>query len=448
MNDNICFPTAIGCDVHQKTLVCHCKQYSGENIVDSKAIFSTNYNDLPNFVNWCASFNPNAILLESTGVYWLSPFEALEQANLPVSIVNPAHVKRMIGRKTDTADAEWLAKVGTMGTFTPSFIPSKEFRDLRMVSRNITKLTDIKQSFKNRENKLFVVAGYRLHVFSDQFGKAATLAKDLILAGKTPEEIVTAIRKLKTKRLKATNEELLNAFHGKLTPSIRMIIDDCRAIIQFLDAQIQSQTEFLINEVKRLDETSFRLVLTIPGISELTAATILVEYGGGENFIAHFSNAKRAASWSGMCPGNNESGGKRFSGKSRKGNKALRRAYCESAQAAIKTKNTTLRSTYDSLVGRLGFKRAVFAIGNKICQLVYCVLSHHSPYNDPQIDYQAIACKRNAPRWLKAIKEYKDWEVTIRNKETGDVFTTADQTGQHIYTGIAKFKNRNNNSQQ
>lgn len=127
MEDDILFPTAIGCDVHQKTLVCHCKQEVTGTLKNFKATFSTNYNELPKFVDWCSQYKPDTILLESTGIYWCTPFDALEEAHLPVCIVNPAHIKRMIGRKTDTADAEWLAKVGRCGSFIPSYYASQRF---------------------------------------------------------------------------------------------------------------------------------------------------------------------------------------------------------------------------------------------------------------------------------------------------------------------------------
>ena len=176
---------------------------------------------------------------------------------------------------------------------------------------NISKLTGTRQSLKNRENKFFILAGFRLNVFSDQFGKAATMAKDMILEGKTPEEIVAAIRATGIRKLKATNEELLDAFHGDLTEPIRRAIYDNRELLRSVENKIESEAQFIIEQVKKLEEKNFRLLLTIPGIDELSAAQILIEIGGGENFVAHFSNPKRASAWQGMSPGNNESGGEK-----------------------------------------------------------------------------------------------------------------------------------------
>ena len=261
--DNV-YSSVVGCDVHQKTVVCHAKKLVGNEWVDSKATFSTNYKELDNFANWVAQFDPEAILMESTGVYWQTPYEALENNNLPIYLVNPSHVKRMIGRKTDTQDAEWLSQVGIMGTFTPSYIPIKEYRDLRVISRNITKLTNMRQSLKNRENKFFIQAGFRLQVFSDQFGKAATLAKDMILSGKSPEEIVAAIKQSGIRRLKATDEELLEAFYGKLTEPIKRVILDNRELLLSVTNKIDDETTFIVQQITKLDERNFRLLQTIP----------------------------------------------------------------------------------------------------------------------------------------------------------------------------------------
>ena len=447
--ESVCYNSVIGCDVHQKILVCHSKQLVGEAWVDTKATFPTNYNALDNFVDWAKELRPQVVVLESTGVYWQTPFTALEEGGLNAVIVNPSHVRRMIGRKTDMADAEWLAQVGVMGTFTPSYIPPKVYRDLRVISRNISKLTGMRQSLKNRENKFFIQSGFRLSVFSDQFGKAATIAKDMILEGKSPDEIVAAIRNSGIRKLKATGDELRDAFHGNLTEPIRKAIYDNRDLLQSVERKIESESVFITDQMKTLEEKNFRLLLTIPGIDELSAAQILIELGGGDNFVAHFSSAKRASAWQGMSPGNNESGGKRYSGRSRKGNKSLRRIYCEAAQAAVKTKGTTLKSKFDCIVGRLGRKRAIFAIGNKICKLVYFVLKNGTPYEDPQVNYQELSCQRNAPRWIRQIKSYKNWEVTIRNTETGEVYTTEDQRIQHVFPNVRTRRNsrRSNNPQ-
>lgn len=230
--NDVRYSSAIGCDVHRDNVVCcSLRLNSAGQWEQTREVFPTTYNSLESFTNWCQKFKPNVILMESTGTYWMTPYDALEQANLPISIVNPAHVKRMDGRKTDQEDARWLSQIAVNGSFIPSYIPSMEFRHLRMAARNLCKQIESLSDLKNRETKAFVVAGFRLNVFSDQFGKLATLAKNSLLEGKTGEEVVDILLSQKgSKRLKASKTELLEALSGKLTPELKGMIESNRRI--------------------------------------------------------------------------------------------------------------------------------------------------------------------------------------------------------------------------
>ena len=310
--------------------------------------------------------------MESTGTYWMTPYDALEQANLPISIVNPAHVKRMDGRKTDQEDARWLSQIAVNGSFIPSYIPSMEFRHLRMAARNLCKQIESLSDLKNRETKAFVVAGFRLNVFSDQFGKLATLAKNSLLEGKTGEEVVDILLSQKgSKRLKASKTELLEALSGKLTPELKGMIESNRRIYSVFEEEINKNKANLIDTVRQLEGENFELLQTIPGINDLSAAIILIEIGGSKNFLKAFSTGDNFAGWIGLCPGNNSSNNKRTGRKGRKGNKYLRRILCESAQAASRTKGSTLKSKYQSIKIRLWFKRSIVAIAHKSARLIF-----------------------------------------------------------------------------
>lgn len=164
------------------------------------------------------------------------------------------------------------------------------------------------------------------------------------------------------------------------------------------------------------------MLQTIPGINDLSAAIILIEIGGSKNFLKAFSTGDNFAGWIGFCPGNNSSNNKRTGRKGRKGNKYLRRILCESAQAASRTKGSTLKSKYQSIKIRLGFKRSIVAIAHKIARLIFFVLQHHNVYIDPQVNYQEISCKRNMSRWLKQMMKCKDVEITATDKRTGVVY--------------------------
>ena len=310
----------------------------------------------PRFTDWCQQFDPNVILMESTGNYWISPYDALERANLPITIVNPAQVKGLAGHKTDQEDAHWLAQIGVNGSYKKSFIPEKRYRDLRVVSRSITKMENQLSSCKNRETKIYVTAGYRLSVFSSEFGKLAEKAKDAILAGKSPEEILEIIFADKaSKKLKATKEQILEALQGELTPSLRLAIESNRQIRKSLEEQIQICTEFLLSEVKASDERAFNLLRTVPGIDDLAAAIVIVELGGMDKFLESFESSKKFAGWAGFCPGQNESNKKTTGKKGRHGDKYLRKILCEVANAAVKTKGTTFRSKFESLLIRMKY---------------------------------------------------------------------------------------------
>ena len=414
---------SIGIDVHQHILVCNVRRLENGLWIDESITMPTFIADLDGLVSWCKGFRPQVILMESTGVYWKSIYKALERAELSTRVVNARQVKGMVGKKTDMNDAQWLSKIATLGTYSPSYIPAEQWRDLRCVSRGLTKLIASRQAYKNRENKVFVEAGYRLHsVFTDTFGVNAQIAKDGILAGKSAEEI---IQDLKTSRLKATKEELLKALQGELHEEHKVIINAYRTVLKTLDTEIDRLSNYIISEVSRLEKRNFMLLQTLPGFDELSAANFIIEVGG-HAFLEAFANEERFSSWLGICPGNNESAGKRKSGKSRKGNQYLRRTLCEAAQAAVRTKGTTFQSKYNSLSIRLGRKRSIFAIAHKMARIAYKMLSKQQVYFDPHIDYQLLSTKKNCSRWLKNIARCQsEWEVVATNKRTGEVLTTA-----------------------
>ncbi len=432
----ICHECAIGLDVHSDNVVCCCLQKRSDGTwLQTREVFPTTYADLPDFVNWCAKFNPGVILIESTASYWMSVHAALEEAELPIAVVNPAHVKRLAGRKTDQEDAAWLALIGVNGSFKPSYIPTQEYQNLRAVERNYTKDVQTLASYKNRETKLFITAGYRLDIFSDQFGKSANIAKEAILAGKTPKDVLAAVNAEKGgRKLRGKKDDLLKAFNGKMTKSIKLAIESNRKICKALEEEIKSLSDYIISEVKRLDGVFYELLKTIPGIDDMSSAIILIEIGGSVNFLKAFKMPKSFAAWLGLCPGNHESNAKRTGKSRRHGNWYLRSAFCEVATGASRTKNSTFKSKFQSLKIRLGYKRSIVAIAHKIAKMVYYVLCHRVPYRDPQIDYQMLSCRKNQARWLRQLVAVENLEITAVNKVTGEVYSS--ETFQTYQAGL------------
>lgn len=414
------YNSVIGCDVHRDTIVCCALQKEGDNWHKTLKTFPTTGNALIEMAGWCQQFSPDYVLLESTGVYWMSPYKHLERAGLRVAIINPHHIKRMAGKKTDTEDAKWLAELGTVGSFTPSYILSEQWRNLRSPSRYLTRLIQIQNVLKNREIKTFVECGYRFNVFSDPFGKNGTTARNAILEGKLPQEI---LKMLDLNRLKASDSDILEALNGELSEWHKLTILANRKILGVITEEIAHLKTSLINKVKGLDEDFFHRVQTLPGVSEFQGTQMIIE-NGGQEFVDYFKNDEQYSSWLGVCPGNKESGGKRFSGKCRKGNRWLRRHLTEAAQAAVKCNGSTIQSKYRARRGILGTKKAIFASAHYLARMFYLIAKDKHPYRDPNIDYEKAAFENNLKRYVKKARQYVEWKVEAQNRETGETFSS------------------------
>ena len=414
----------IGIDVHSKILVCHAKSIRGEEVIEESQSFPTFKRGIRDLVEWARKFSPDFLIMESTGIYWKSPYHFLEKAGFLTFIVNACHVKGMAGKKTDMQDAKWLAEVGFMGCFTPSYIPKEQWQDLQSSYRLYVKNVLTLQTYKNRENKAFDDAGFRLGtVFSDTSGKNARIAKACILKGMTPEQVLAHID---TNRLKASEEELLDAFDGDLRECHILNIQICQRIEAALEAEIKKTSDLLTQKVMKLEPELLKYLVTIPGFDIMSAVGFIIEIGG-KNVLDAFASEERFSSWLGVCPGNNESAGKRKSGKARKGNKFLRRILCEVAQAAVRTKNTTFMTKFNCLKIRLGFKKSVFAIAHKISRIAFLLIKNSQSFVDPNIDYQQEMLKKNASRKIKELLKLEDWLIHAENMLTGETLESPKQ---------------------
>lgn len=421
--ETVLFNTVIGIDVHKNVLVCCAMWSENGELKTEKCSFKTFKNGKKEMASWCASFHPDLVIMESTGVYWKSPYAFLEKVGIRPAIVNARHIHQLEGKKTDMSDAEWLAHVGRLGVFIRSFVPETIYRELRNESRYVLKLKDYISAEKNRFHKMLVDAGFNLStVFSDLSGINAQNCIKGIMAGLDVEEIMKTVN---TSRLrKATPEEIQDALGGHLSESHRNVLDVVQRHISFMEAEVTNLQAKLLNAVKNAHPDALMFLQTIPGVSEQSAVTILIELGGED--LNAFKTAEYLASWIGVCPGNNESAGKRRHGHIRKGNYYLRRALCECAQAAVRTKGTTFQGKYVTLRVRKGTKRAIIAIVHKIVQMIYFVLTHKREYRDPKIDYEAELASKNARRWVKLIATLDDWEIDARELKTGKRFTSSN----------------------
>jgi transposase len=393
------YKCVIGLDVHQSQITaCALIQQPDGGVRIEQRQFGGFMRDRRELAQWAASLNPDEVVMESTGIYWKSPYAALEAVGIRAKVVNARHVKHVPGRKTDVGDAHWLAMLARAGLLRASFVPPAALRELRLIARQRQKLVGQLASEKNRLHKVLTDSGIRLGVVvSDLHGQSARAMVKAIIAGHAPQQVI----KLASRRLKASREEILDALQGELSASHRFVLDELMQHIEEIEARI-SRFDARLLEGLESERDTLALMQTIPGIDQIGAAMLLVEIGAD---MDAFGSADRLASWVGVCPGNNESAGKRKSGHTRKGNPYVRRLLCEFAHAASRT-TSMFKSKFQALVVRRGYKRAIIAIGHKMLRTLFFMLKRREHYRDCATDYEALSVQRNAPRWIKALTRF------------------------------------------
>jgi len=387
-----------GIDVHRmKHVVTVLIEDAAGNLTRETREFGGFKRDLKALAAWLCEARVELVILESTGIYWKSVYARLEEVGLRLWVVNAHHVKNVPGRKTDVADSEWLAQLGRYGLVRPSFIPPKDLRELRLVSRYRRKLQANLAAETNRLHKILDDAGIKLGgLVSDINGQAARAMVDGLIDGLAPSELIKL-----SGRLKAPRETLLASLEGDLSARHRFVLVEIREHMRELERHLET-LDTTLRDAMVPYAWAWTLLQTIPGIGEIAAALILIEIGDD---LSHFGNADRFASWGALCPGNHESAGKRKSGKTRKGNSMVRYLLCEAANGAIRTL-TVFREKYRGLVVRRGHKKAIVAIAHKLIRTIYFMLTRRETYHDTGFDYAAANVKKNAPRWIKALKTH------------------------------------------
>jgi transposase len=397
MSMKVLYEWCAGCDVHKDGITVHV-------VVPTEQVtrtFGTTTSALLTLVEWLLELKVTHVAMESTGVYWKPVYNLLEAADLTVFVVNAAHMKAVPGRKTDVRDAAWICDLMRHGLLRPSFIPPRPQRELRELVRYRISLVEERADETNRIQKVLEGGNVKLgSVVSDILGKSGRAMLQAMAAGTTDPETLAGMAQGK---LCAKREQLIQALHGRLNDHqqkmLRMQLDHIRSLeqlIEAVDAEVAVRLAPFQKEIERLD--------TIPGVSQRTAEVILAEVGTD---TTRFPSTAHVASWAGMCPGNNESAGKRRSGRTRKGNRVLRRTLTEAARAAAQTKNTYLGAAYRRIKARRGGKRAAIAIGRKILEIAYIVLRDGVEYRDLGANYyderKKDAVVRNAIKRLEQL---------------------------------------------
>jgi transposase len=387
-----------GIDVHRmKHVVTVLSENEEGTITRFTREFGGFKRDLKALAAWLVEMQVERVILESTGIYWKSVHARLEEAGLSLWVVNAHHVKHVPGRKTDVADSEWLAQLGRYGLVRPSFIPPRDLRELRLISRYRHKLVATQAAETNRMHKLLDDAGIKLGgLVADLKGKAAHAIVEGLIDGLAPAELIRL-----SGRLKASREDLLASLEGDLSARHRWVLQEIREHLDELAAHLAKVDAYLRDAMVPYAEAWIRLQ-TLPGIDEMAAAMILIEMGDD---LSRFGNASHFASWAALCPGNNESAGKKKSGKTRKGNTMLRYLLCEAANGAIRTASV-FREKYRGLVVRRGHNKAIVAIAHKMIRTIWFMFTRREAYHDSGFDYAAANVKKNAPRWIRALRTH------------------------------------------
>lgn len=370
------YPCCAGLDVHKDSVVA-CVRRVEDSGRATKQIrtFGTTTGELLALVDWLQREGVTHAAMESTGVYWKPVFNLLE-GHAEVILVNAQHIKQVPGRKTDVKDCEWLAQLLQHGLLKASFVPPATTRELCDLTRQRTQLVRQAASVANRVQKVLEDANIKLgSVATDVLGESGRDMLRAMIAGETDPQ---TLAKLARGRLRAKIPALKLALQGRVT-------DHHRFLLQLLLDQLRSLEELIGRLGARIEEAlsscagAVERLRTIPGVNQRVAETVLAEVG---TRMEQFPTAGHLASWAGMCPGNNESAGKRRSGQTTKGDRWLRAMLVQAAWAASHTKDTYLSAKYRSLSRRKGRKRALVAVGHKILTIIYNVLKYDLPYSE------------------------------------------------------------------
>jgi transposase len=368
--------------------------------------FGTLKKDIDAMKDWLLERKVGKVIMESTGIYWAEAFHRLSEAGLNVGVGNAREIKNVPGRKTDIGDSRWLANLARFDLIRHSRILPSEQEEVRELARMRQNYVEERSQHKNIIERALVKNGFNVsQIVTDVFGKTGMVIVNGLLAGDRPEDIIKSIECALGWRLKTPRQKLLDAVTGTMSEQLKFRIKMEVEMLALLDERIAELEDKLERELLALGhEQDIMLLETLPGVSRISALIILAELGGD---VSGFRSAKALTSWAGLSPGNNESGGKRRSGKTMHGNARLKRVFCEVGwAAAARTNNCYFKDKWASIRFRLGFKKAIVAIGSKILQVIYHMLIRKEPYNDPNVNLEELMVKKNASKWMRRIKKY------------------------------------------
>jgi len=399
-NMEVLYTRCCGLDVHKAsvTACCRWKDEAGQPQIQIRR-FGTYTSELRDLGSWLRQQQVEKVAMESTGSYWRPVWNELESAGLPLLLANAQHIKNVPGRKTDVKDPEWISDLLQHGLIKGSFVPDRKMRDLRDLTRMRSKVVGDHTRVVNRIQAVLEDANIKLgNVVSDIMGVSSRDMLQGLIEGRSPGELAELARG----RLRSKLEELQQALEGNVRPEHSFLLKRLLMQAQFLEQQERSLRREVVRHLDERACEAIRLWDTIPGVNEAVAWVMVAEMG---TRVEQFPDAHHAASWTAMCPGNNESAGKRRSGKTRKGDNWLRAALCEAAWAASHTKGTYLSALFRRIAARKGRKRAIVAVGHAILIVAYEMLKKHEPYRELGENYfDNINPEKTAGRLIRRLQ--------------------------------------------
>jgi transposase len=372
-----------GMDVHKKSVVVCLlliNESTGEERKERRT-FGTTTRALLELAAWLKLWGVETVAMEATGVYWKPVWNVLEEelgADCKLMLVNARHFKQVPGRKTDQKDAEWLAELLQHGLMRASFVPPRATRQARDLTRARASLMEDHTAVANRLQKLLEEANIKLSsVASNVLGVSGRrMLQELAKGNRNAAELAD----LALQRLREKIPQLREALEGRMSLHQQQMLGDYLKQLEFLEQQVEQldgRTEEHLKATEQL--AAVELLDTIPGVNSVVAGVMVAELGVD---MQQYPTSDHVSSWAGMCPGNHVSAGKRYSGRTNKGNVWLRRALCQAAWAASKSKNTYLAEQYRRWRVRRGKKRAIVALGHQMLVIAYTMLKTGTPYRE------------------------------------------------------------------
>jgi transposase len=401
-------PRCAGLDIGKKIVVCCVRVATGDQVTTTVRTFSTTTKGLLAMHEWLSQNQCTHVAMEATGVYWKPIWHVLE-GDFELVLANAQHIKNVPGRKSDVNDATWIAELMAHGLIRSSFVPPPAIQELRQLTRTRRQLVQEQTRHVQRIDKLLQDMQLKLgSVLSEVMGRSGRDILEALVKGPCGPTDPVKLAKLANKRVKATAEELQDALRGQVSRVHQVLLQQHLSLYDGLDRAIQA-LEAELTERLRPFRRSYDLLLTIPGVGDTVAQTIVAEVGVD---MSRFPTAGHLLSWAGLCPDLNESAGKRKSTRLRKGAPWLKSVLMQAAWSVIKVKKSYLRAQFLRLKSHMNANKAIAAVAASLLKAVYYMLRDGVPYKDLGADY--FDQRKPKVKLLRLIKQIENLGLKVQ----------------------------------